>query len=66
MCILFVSELVFEKGEVYIKCGYFKVGVYYVIKVVLGFYGNSVLGLLFSNGLMMLFFIEIGEVKCLL
>ena len=65
-CIPPVSELVLEKGEVHIKCGYLKAGVHYVIKVASGFYGNSVLGLPSSNGLMMLFSTETGEAKCLL
>ena len=65
-CIPPVSELVLEKGEVHVKCGYLKAGVHYVIKVASGFYGNSVLGLPSSNGLMMLFSTETGEAKCLL
>lgn len=38
-----VGELLLEKGEVHIKCGYLQGGEYYVIKIASGFYKNPVI-----------------------
>ncbi|NNE98146.1 MAG: ornithine cyclodeaminase family protein [Pyrinomonadaceae bacterium] len=56
-----VGELLLDKGEVHIKYGYIKEDDYYVIKIASGFYENSQLGLPSSNGLMLLFKQETGE-----
>ena len=61
-----VGELILEKGEVHIKYGYVKEEDYYVIKVASGFYQNPELGLPSSNGLMMLFSQETGELLSIL
>jgi ornithine cyclodeaminase len=63
-----VGELLFEQppGEVHIKYGYVRGEPYYVIKVASGFYHNPALGLSSSNGLMLLFSQETGELKAVL
>jgi ornithine cyclodeaminase len=61
-----VGELILDKGEVHIKYGYIKQDNYYVIKVASGFYDNPKLGLPSSNGLMLLFSQETGELVSIL
>ena len=61
-----VGEMLMEKGEVHIKYGYVKEEEYYVIKVASGFYGNPDLGLSSSNGLMLLFSQETGQLLSIL
>jgi ornithine cyclodeaminase len=61
-----VGELLLDKGEVHIKYGYLRGGEQYVIKVASGFYGNAQLGLPTSNGLMLLFSQETGELEAIL
>ena len=61
-----VGEMILEKGEVHIKYGYVKEEDYYVIKVASGFYANPDLGLPSSNGLMLLFSQETGELLSIL
>ena len=61
-----VGEMILEKGEVHIKYGYVKDEDYYVIKVASGFYQNPGLGLPSSNGLMLLFSQETGELLSIL
>jgi ornithine cyclodeaminase len=61
-----VGELLLEKGEVHIKYGYIKNEDYYVIKVASGFYDNRDLGLPSSNGLMLLFSQETGQLVSIL
>lgn len=56
-----VGELVLEKGEVHIKYGAITGDPYYVIKIASGFYDNAKLGLPSSNGMMLLFSQETGE-----
>lgn len=61
-----VGELLFEKGEVHIKYGYIKNDDYYVIKIASGFYENHKYGISSSNGLMLLFKQETGELASIL
>ncbi len=61
-----VGELLLEKGEVHIKYGFIKNDDFYVIKIASGFYENSKLGLSSSNGLMLLFKQETGELASIL
>jgi len=61
-----VGELILDKGEVHIKYGYIKDDEYYVIKIASGFYENSKLGISSSNGLMLLFKQETGELEAVL
>lgn len=61
-----VGEMLMEKGEVHIKYGYIRGGEHYVVKIASGFYQNPQLGLPSSNGLMLLFSLETGEVRCVL
>ena len=61
-----VGELLMDKGEVHIKYGYIKSDDYYVIKIASGFYQNQALGLPSSNGLMLLFSQQTGEMVCTL
>lgn len=61
-----VGELLMEKGEVHIKYGYVKKEDFYVIKVASGFYGNPDLGLSSSNGLMLLFSQDTGQLLSIL
>ncbi|MEZ5568649.1 MAG: hypothetical protein R3E54_09975 [Halioglobus sp.] len=63
-----VGELLFAEppGEVHIKYGYVRGEPYYVIKVASGFYNHPALGLSSSNGLMLLFSQETGELKAVL
>jgi ornithine cyclodeaminase len=57
-----VGELLLDKGDVHIKYGYIKNEEFYVIKIASGFYDNSLLGLSSSNGMMLLFKQETGEI----
>jgi len=59
-----VGELLMDKGEVHIKYGYVTAEPYYVIKIASGFYQNPALGLSSSNGLMLLFSQQTGELVC--
>lgn len=61
-----VGEMLMEKGEVHIKYGYVKEDDYYVIKIASGFYRNPDLGLPSSNGLMLLFSQQTGELLSIL
>ena len=61
-----VGELLLEKGEAHIKYGYLKDHPYYVIKIASGFYDNPQLGLSSSNGLMLLFCQQTGQLQCIL
>ena len=63
-----VGELLFEDppGEVHIKYGYLTDDGYYVIKVASGFANNAALGLPTSNGLMLLFSQQSGELVAVL
>lgn len=59
-----VGELIMEKGEVHIKYGCINDEDYYVVKIASGFYQNPKLGLSSSNGLMLLFSQQTGELVC--
>ncbi|TQV88381.1 ornithine cyclodeaminase family protein [Aliikangiella coralliicola] len=61
-----VGELLMEKGEVHIKYGCIRADEYYVVKVASGFYQNDALGLPSSNGLMLLFSQQTGQLACAL
>jgi len=63
-----VGELIFEKpkGDVHIKYGYIKDDDYYVVKVASGFYGNAQFGIASSQGLMLLFKQQTGELASVL
>ena len=61
-----IGEMILEKGEVHIKYGYVHGDEYYVIKIASGFYENQKLGLSSSNGLMLLFSQQTGELRCVL
>jgi len=61
-----VGELLMDKGEVHIKYGCLADDPFYVIKIASGFYGNPKLGLPSSNGLMLLFSQQTGELVCIL
>lgn len=63
-----VAELLFEEppGDVHIKYGYVRGDDYYVIKIASGFYNNPTLGLASSNGLMLLFRQQTGELAATL
>jgi len=61
-----VGELLLEKGEVHIKYGYLKHDAHYVIKIASGFYDNPQLSLPTSNGLILLFSQQTGELVSIL
>ncbi|MCP5380798.1 MAG: ornithine cyclodeaminase family protein [Kordiimonadaceae bacterium] len=61
-----VGELIMDKGEVHIKYGCIKGDDFYVIKIASGFYGNPKIGLPTSNGMMILFSQNTGEVVAVL
>ena len=61
-----IGELLLAKGEVHIKYGYLRQDEYYVIKIASGFYANPKIGLPSSNGLMLLFSQETGELLSIL
>ena len=58
-----VGELHLDKGEVHIKYGFIREQPYYVIKIASGFYGNTELGLSTSDGCMLLFCQNTGQLK---
>ena len=61
-----IGEMILDKGEVHIKYGFVKKDEDYVIKVASGFYDNPGIGLPSSNGLMLLYRQETGELVSLL
>ncbi len=61
-----VGELLLEHGEVHIKYGAIAGDDYYVIKIASGFYENPALGLPSSNGLMLVFRQDTGELEAVL
>ena len=61
-----VGGMILEKGEVHNKSGYVVDDELYVIKVASGFYENSSLGLPSSNGLMLLFSQQTGQLISIL
>ena len=61
-----VGELLLDNGDVHIKYGYLRQDDYYVIKIASGFYDNAQFGLPTSNGLMLLFRQQTGELQSLL
>ncbi|TDJ15809.1 MAG: ornithine cyclodeaminase family protein [Gammaproteobacteria bacterium] len=61
-----VGELLMDGGEVHIKYGSLTDDPFYVIKIASGFSGNPKLGLPSSNGLMLLFSQQTGELVCIL
>ena len=61
-----VGELLLEGGDVHIKYGYIRGEPFYVVKIASGFYGNPALGLPSSNGLMLLFEQQTGQLRCVL
>jgi ornithine cyclodeaminase len=62
------GELLFEDppGEVHIKYGYLKSGDTYVVKIASGFWNNPVLGLGSSDGLLLVFRKNTGELAAVL
>lgn len=63
-----VGELLFDKplGETHIKYGYIKEQPYFVIKIASGFYDNPKLGIKSSQGVMLLFSQQTGELLAIL
>jgi len=61
-----VGELLLDNGDVHIKYGYMRHDEYYVIKIASGFYDNAQFGLPTSNGLMLLFRQQTGELLSVL
>ncbi len=61
-----VGELLLPGGDVHIKYGYLRGDSGYVIKIASGFYDNPKLGLASSNGLMLLFRQQTGELLSIL
>jgi ornithine cyclodeaminase len=61
-----VGELLLPRGDVHIKYGYLQGDAYYVVKIASGFYDNPKLGLPSSNGLMLLFDQQTGELRSVL
>jgi len=61
-----VGELLLDNGDVHIKYGYLLHDEYYVIKIASGFYDNAQFGLPTSNGLMLLFRQQTGELLSVL
>ncbi len=63
-----VGELLFNNpdGEAHIKYGYIKGEEYYVVKIASGFYENPKLNLASSQGVVLLFSQETGEIKAVL
>lgn len=61
-----VGELLMGKGDVHIKYGCVKGEDYYVIKIASGFYDNPKIGLPTSNGMMIIFSQNTGEVIAIL
>jgi ornithine cyclodeaminase len=62
------GELLFENppGEVHIKYGYLKAGETYVVKIASGFWNNPERGLSSSDGLLLVFRKETGELAAVL
>ncbi|MBF9194690.1 hypothetical protein I2H36_01455 [Microvirga sp. BT290] len=62
------GELLFEEppGEVHIKYGYLKTGDTYVIKIASGFWNNPAHGLSSSDGLLLVFRKDTGELAAVL
>lgn len=62
------GELLFEEppGEVHIKYGYLKAGDTYVVKIASGFWNNPALGLSSSDGLLLIFKKDTGELAAVL
>jgi len=62
------GELLIEDppGEVHLKYGYFKSGATYVIKIASGFWNNPAKGLSSSDGLLLVFRKETGELAAVL
>ncbi len=62
------GELLFEDppGEVHIKYGYLKSGDTYVVKIASGFWNNPALGLSSSDGLLLVFRKDTGELAAVL
>lgn len=61
-----IGELIMDKGDVHIKYGCIKGEEHYVIKIASGFYNNNVLDLPSSNGMMILFSQNTGQVVAIL
>ncbi len=63
-----VGELLFDNppGEAHIKYGYIKNNPFYVVKIASGFYENKKLGIPSSQGLMLLFSQQTGELVSIL
>lgn len=61
-----VGELIMDKGDIHIKYGCITGEDYYVIKIASGFYDNADLGLPTSNGMMILFSQNTGEIIAIL
>ncbi len=61
-----VGELLLDSGDVHIKYGYIHRDDYYIIKIASGFYNNAQFGLPTSNGLMLLFRQQTGELQSVL
>ncbi len=63
-----VGELLFDKpsGEAHIKYGYIKEQAYYAIKIASGFPANAQLGIKTSQGVVLLFSQQTGELQCVL
>lgn len=63
-----VGELLFDDppGDVHIKYGYIRGGEHYVVKVASGFYGNPARSLPSSDGVMLLFAQQTGELRAVL
>lgn len=61
-----VGELQLEQGEVHIKYGAIRSQPFFVIKIASGFYGNADLGLSTSNGCMLVFCQNTGQLECIL
>ena len=63
-----VGELLFEDppGETHIKYGYIKQQKYVAVKIASGFYNNPKLGLKSSQGVILLFSQQTGELRCVL
>jgi len=61
-----VGELLLAGGECHIKYGFIRSQSNYVVKIASGFPGNAALGLSSSNGCMLLFSQETGQLNCIL
>ncbi|TFG92558.1 MAG: ornithine cyclodeaminase family protein [Candidatus Atribacteria bacterium] len=63
-----VGEILFDnpKGETHIKYGYIKHQAYYIVKIASGFYENPKIGIKSSQGVMLLFSQQTGELLAVL